>query len=294
MTLFDKKLLFLVCGIVYVCLSAYFLPTFMTCVLKSGDNNSSSKAIHRLNVAIFSLVSSNSSFYYAQTVLLYRSMHKFFAEQRLHLLVTDDVDPVIMENLEAFATIHVISPYVNEPKRPDPNDTHISKFHASWIHQLSKIKLWSLNVTEPYICYLDSDLIFFGHTALQDVVSECMDALNASNNIEWCGFDNEDPNGNDSHWEMKTIQANFFCLKPDMGLARRMEQELVWPMTHGQMMYKGKYVATEQDILNLFFNGRIHFVPKTKKRGFYHSDWNWIRWALWDLGFDALFVSSEC
>ena len=50
--------------------------------------------------------------------------------------------------------------------------------------------------------------------------------------------------------------ANFFCLKPSRAMFERMEKELVEPFTRGEMVYKGKYVATEQDLLNLFFNGR--------------------------------------
>lgn len=237
------------------------------------------------HVTLFSLVSSNSSFYYMQTLLLFRSIKQFVAGKMLHLIVTDDVDPAIVHKLNAIAITHVISPYPNEPTRPHPNDTHILKLHDTWIHQLSKIKLWSLNVSE-IICYLDSDLVFFGHNALQGVVSECVDGFRRSGNIEWCGFDGEDPSGNDSHWEMKTIQANFFCLKPNAALYAQMERELVQPFTHGQMVYKGKYVATEQDILNLFFNGRIHFVEKQRGDGgrFHHSNWNVLRWAAWDLG----------
>jgi hypothetical protein len=69
-------------------------------------------------------------------------------------------------------------------------------------------------------------------------------------------------------------------------LFAQMGSELVQPFTLCHMMYRGKYVATEQDILNLSFNGRIHFVKK--QRGdcvrFHHSNWNVLRWAAWDLG----------
>ena len=73
---------------------------------------------------------------------------------------------------------------------------------------------------------------------------------------DWCGFTQTNSADNDAHWEMRTIMANFFCLKPSRAMFERMEKELVEPFTRGEMVYKGKYVATEQDLLNLFFNGR--------------------------------------
>ena len=241
------------------------------------------------NVTFFSLVSSNSSFYYMQTLLLLRSFRQFVPGTLLHLLVTDDVDPAIVRQLGDLAVTHVVSSYPGEPTRPHPNDTHISKLHDSWVHQLSKVKLWSMNMSDV-VCYLDSDVVFFGSSALQGVVSECLDGFRGSDSIEWCGFDNEDPNGNDTHWEMNTIQANFFCLRPDASLFAKMERELVYPFTHGQLLYKGKYVATEQDMLNLFFNGKIHYVKKKRLDGgkFHHSDWNFMRWVFWDLGLRSL------
>jgi hypothetical protein len=54
-------------------------------------------------------------------------------------------------------------------------------------------------------------------------------------------------------------------------------------------MYKGMYVATEQDILNLFFNGKIYHVKKHRLDGgrFHHSKWNFWIWVAWYFGLEA-------
>ena len=243
-----------------------------------------STTMMKRNVTLFSLTSSNSPLYLMHTLLLHASIRRFVPHQTLHLLVTDDVHPWIERNLlRSIATTHVIHPYPGEPSRPHPNDTHISRLHPSWIHQLSKVKLWSMANLSAVVCYLDSDLIFFGDSALQGVVAECWNGLHGAG-AEWCGFDNEDPNGNDTHWRMKTIQANFFCLKPSAGLLAQLEREVVRDVfASGRLFYKGMYVATEQDALNLFFNGRIHFVSKRRPDGgrFHHSNWNLYIWIAW-------------
>ena len=274
---------------VVVCV-AWCLHTILTVCLRGVPVSVPFDVMH--NVTLFSLVSSNSLLYCMHTLLLYRSVYQFVPRQELHLLVTDDVSPVIIRALDVFANTHLVSPYPGEPTAPHPNDTHISKLRDSWVHQLSKVKLWSMNISEV-VCYLDSDMIFFGHDALQGVVSECLDGFSSTSNIEWCGFDTEDPNGNDAHWGIKTIQANFFCLKPNAALFARMEREIVHTMTQGRMFYKGMYVATEQDIMNLFFDGKIHFVKKRRPNGgrFHHSNWNFWIWVAWDVGLEA-FIST--
>jgi len=109
-------------------------------------------------VRFFTLVCSNSSFYLEQTRLLKRSMTRFVPEAVLHLLVTADVDRAKVEG----DVVHVVEAYANEPRRPHPNDTWISALHASWVHQLTKIRLWSFYNESAYVCYMDGDVAFFG------------------------------------------------------------------------------------------------------------------------------------
>ena len=265
----------------------FLLSSMMMMTCNDDDHQLPQAMMNDDDVTLFTLVSSNSTFYYEQTLLLYRSIDTFMKGYPLHLLVTDDVDPAIIDRLktEHYMIPHIIQPYPNEPTKPNVNDTWITVLHASWIHQLSKIKLWSFVDVSKVICYLDSDYVFFGGTTLQSVIADCIEN-GFKKNKQWCGFDGEDVNGNNSHWEMSTIEASFFCLQPNMALFERMERELVYPFTHGQLLYKGKYVATEQDLLNLFFNGQIHYVKRPSR--FFHGSWNALRWFGLDMGFKAL------
>jgi hypothetical protein len=241
---------------------------------------------------IFTLVSSNSPAYLEQTRVLRRAMARYAPEWPLHMLVTDDVSARTVRELERIGIPHVVSPYPNEPLRPHPNDTWIGALHPGWIHQLTKIRLWSF-YSAAYVCYMDSDVVFFGDGTLQGVVAECVAGLKAGK--DWCVFEDEATAEKERHWGMTYATANFFCLRPDRELFRRLEAELVHPFTHGQLVYKGRYVATEQDLLNLFFDGRMHYVSKHRRDGrFFHTKATRWLWLAWEWGLRSSLLLGPC
>jgi hypothetical protein len=154
-----------------------------------------------------------------------------------------------------------------------------------WIHQLSKLKLWS-SWDYKFICYMDSDVCFFGNNTLSEIVDECCKGFQQSKDL--CGFEQECENNqvenNREQWGMRYMQASFFCLQPDPTLFAKLEDEIVHPFIQGNMTYAGKDVTTEQDLMNLYFKDRIHYLDckyKTDNR-LVHSKKNVARWAEWN------------
>jgi hypothetical protein len=230
---------------------------------------------------LFSLITSNDTSYIASLQILAQSIRQFTPPHTtLHVLVTNDVSPTIFHKIAQFAHPIPIQPY-NEPTR------HL--MYKRWIHQLTKLKLWSFNsmyeppsansfvtpfvtqsakqpepatpsATLPHnlICYLDADVAFFASTTLPAIVADCQASPHPL-----CAFESDcQHNGGTSRqiWRMRYIQANFFCLRPHPTLFAHMQTHLINPFLHGHLAYNGTSADTEQDLLNLYFNKSIHYI----------------------------------
>jgi hypothetical protein len=237
---------------------------------------------------IYSLITSDDRTYVDALRLLSRSMRAFAPEHgALHVLVTDDVSPAIVREIEAFAVIARVVPAYPEPRRP--------MMYARWIHQLTKFKLWSLHDDDDHptgmLCYLDADVAFFGEGTLQGIASECARSLSKdekNKKIRLCGFESDCRNGGGigrrKAWGMRYMQANAFCLRPDPALFEEIEENVVRPFMRGNLVFYGRSVSTEQDLMNLYFKHQIHYLdcgPISSGR-FLHgkSETGWIQWEV--------------
>ena len=225
--------------------------------------------------AIYSLITSNDRAYVDELRLLSRSMRAFAPEYPLHVLVTSDVSPAIVGEIGAFAVARVVPAYP-EPRRP--------MMYERWIHQFTKFKLWSFREHEQ-ICYMDADVAFFGDGTLQAIVAECSRSFEQKK-IKLCGFESDCRNGGGDRkaWGMRYMQANAFCLRPDAALFEDIEESVVRPFLRGDFVFKGRGVSTEQDVMNLHFKHRIHYLdcaPIVSGR-FLHgkSENGWIQWEI--------------
>lgn len=229
------------------------------------------------SVTVFSLISSNDTFYIDQLRYLSRSFQQFAPTHPLHVLVTDDVNPAIVSDLSTFTIPHVVPAYA-EPKR------HLT--FARWIHQFTKFKLWSF-YEYRHICYMDSDIAFFNDATVGSIVAECESSY-TDNITQLCGFEQDCENdgyiGNNAFWGMRYMQASFFCLKPNATLFAELEHDLINPFLGGKFVYAGKSVFTEQDVMNLYFKNRIHYIDCAHKTsGFLthkKSEAAWIEWEM--------------
>lgn len=88
-----------------------------------------------------------------------------------------------------------------------------------------------------------------------------------------CGFNLEAcsgpvPGGNTFKWDMPYMEASIFCLRPSQALYDAMLEAGVKRLQSERMIHmRGKEVFTEQDFLNLFFKGRIHYFPCDHGKG---------------------------
>jgi hypothetical protein len=225
--------------------------------------------------AIYSLITSNDRTYVDELRLLSRSMLAFAPEYPLHVLVTSDVSPAIVSEIGAFAVVRVVPAYP-EPSRP--------MMYERWIHQFTKFKFWSFR-EHGQICYMDADVAFFGGGTLQAIVAECSRSFEQKK-IKLCGFESDCRNGGGDRksWGMRYMQANAFCLRPDAALFEDIEENLIQPFLRGNFVFYGRGVSTEQDVMNLYFKHRLHYLDCEPIRSgrFLHgkSENGWIEWEI--------------
>jgi hypothetical protein len=225
-------------------------------------------------VTFFTLLSNANGFYLQQLLLQQKSVEMFLPGYKMHVLATTDLPaPTIAAMQDISIDVQVHKPLDETQIHAQPN----------WIHQLTKLKLWSLTEFE-FICYADADVVFFNDRILQ-AVAACQ-ALVFNDTVHLCAFEQGCEDSNTSHnrhvWGKPYIQASFFCLRPSKTMYTRLLSEVVGPFTNGSMKLLGKQVSTftEQDALNVYFQNHIHCMDCSLKtqRDIVHGKGNMHEW----------------
>jgi hypothetical protein len=217
----------------------------------------------RATLNLVSIFTSNSTFYFKQAVLLNRSVEKFMPEIHFNMLATSDVDPKLIDDLSHNIKVHVVEPF-EEPERPST-----AYMSPSWVHQLTKIKLWSFTECN-LLCYVDSDVVFYNDVMVR-LAQECWSNLTKTPSTpkepraQLCAFEQSCENGdvawNRKHWGMRYFQASIFCMIPDEKLYSQLLHEVVEPFdafANGSRPMHGKFVYTEQvHVLSFSLQDRI-------------------------------------
>ncbi len=200
---------------------------------------------------LVSLFTSNSTFYYKQAMMLNRSVQRFMPEINFNMLVTSDVDPQMTRDLSDQINVHVVEPF-EEPERPST-----AYMSSSWIHQLTKIKLWSFNECN-LLCYVDSDIVFY-NDAMVRLAQDCWSQMHKPPStpdeprVRVCAFEQSCADGqfgrNREFWGMRYFQASLFCLMPGEELYTQLLNDIVGQFdsfANGSKPMNGKFVFTEQ------------------------------------------------
>lgn len=215
-------------------------------------------------VAFFTYAASDSRRYIRMALLQQYAARKYMPDQQHTILISTKVPKDTQDALrKAGANVQLINPF---PER--------HQHGATWVDQLTKIKLWSMTEYD-IICYLDADVIFFANiTSTMLMHSGCSATLlDPAINIDICGWENEGCEKifrpwNRNYWGQPYLQASIFCIHPSMHTyAALLKGGVERLQSKPNITLAGRNVRTEQDFINMYFSGRIHYYPCSFERG---------------------------